>query len=235
MVRNYFCKHRPLWRSLLSLLVALMWSTVSSAWGGNHWRDHVAISGSPATSVTAGQPYSFTPSATDSQGRALAFAIANKPSWAVFSSSSGQLSGTPSASSVGTYSNIVIAVSDGLKTATLPAFSVQVLTGSGVPSSSPPTISGTPGTSVTVGAAYSFTPTANDPSGNTLTFSIANQPSWASFNSATGQLSGNPAATNVGTYSGIVISTSDGYGSASLPAFTITVNSGVVNPTVSLS
>src|ERR1700720_3131185 len=114
-----FC-YGPLRQSLITLVVGITWCTVSLASEDNnwYWHDHVTISGTPAASVTAGQPYSFTPSATDSQGRALAFAIANRPSWATFSARSGQLSGTPSTASVGTYSNIVIAVSDGIKTAT---------------------------------------------------------------------------------------------------------------------
>jgi hypothetical protein len=86
-----------------------------------------------------------------------------------------------------------------------------------------PTISGTPATSVTAGTAYSFQPTASGPSGTTLSFSVANKPSWATFSIATGQLSGTPAATDVGTYSGIVISVSDGFTSAALLAFSITV------------
>src|SRR5215469_10425305 len=127
MVRIYFRKVPLLQRSLFLFLVTLMWCTVSAAEQGGHWHDHLTISGTPATSVTVGQSYSFTPTASDSQGRALVFAIANMPVWASFNTSNGQLSGTSTAGSVGTYSNIVIAVSDGLKTATLPAFAVQVL------------------------------------------------------------------------------------------------------------
>jgi hypothetical protein len=87
----------------------------------------------------------------------------------------------------------------------------------------PPTISGTAATSVTSGQAYSFQPTASDPEGQALNFSIANKPSWATFNSTTGRLSGTPSSSNVGTFSNVVISVSDGTNSASLPAFTITV------------
>jgi hypothetical protein len=86
------------------------------------------------------------------------------------------------------------------------------------------------------GASYAFTPTAADPAGNSMSFSITNKPGWATFNIATGQLSGTPAASNAGPYPGIVISVSDGYASASLPAFTINVTVPVAaNPTVSLS
>lgn len=87
-----------------------------------------------------------------------------------------------------------------------------------------PTISGTPATAVIVGGSYSLTPTSSDPDGDTKTFLIVGKPSWASFNTLTGALTGKPTAT--GTHSGIVISVSDGRGgTASLPAFTITVAS----------
>ena len=89
------------------------------------------------------------------------------------------------------------------------------------PANSPPVISGLPITSAVAGGSYSFAPTASDPDGNTLTYSISNKPSWASFNTSTGALTGTAVA---GTYSNIVISVIDGNGgSASLSAFTITV------------
>jgi parallel beta-helix repeat protein len=75
-----------------------------------------------------------------------------------------------------------------------------------------------------VGVAYAFQPTASDADGDTLTFSIAGRPSWAAFDTATGKLSGTPAAGDVASDAGIVISVSDGSNpSVSLPAFTITV------------
>ncbi len=239
MVRSYFFKHVTYRRSVTAIAAATMWLVVSSAhaegWG--HRQDVVTISGSPAVSVITGQPYSFTPSATDTSGRTLVFAITNKPSWATFSSSTGQLSGTPTASSVGTYSNLVIAVSDGWKSATLPPFAVQVLaSASSSPSSPPPTISGTPPTSDIAGTAYSFQPTASGPSGTTLTFSVQNKPAWANFSIATGLLSGTPSGTQTGTYSNIVLSVSDGVSSSSLAPFGITVNAATpANPAVSLS
>ncbi len=87
----------------------------------------------------------------------------------------------------------------------------------------PPTISGTPLTSVQSSAAYSFTPTASDPEGNALTFSVMGAPAWASLNPSTGRLSGTPGPNDVGSTEGIVITVSDGSGYASLPAFTLVV------------
>src|SRR6185312_11733418 len=87
-----------------------------------------------------------------------------------------------------------------------------------------PTISGSPATSVNVGSAYSFTPTAADANNDPLSFSIQNKPSWATFSIASGQLSGTPTAAYAGTYANIVISVSDGTTSTALPAFSIAVN-----------
>jgi hypothetical protein len=175
------------------------------------------ISGTPATTATVGTAYSFQPSAADADGNALGFTIANRPSWATFSTSTGRLSGTPTAS--GTFSNIVISVSDGRVTTSLPAFSIAV----GSTANRAPVISGTPVRTINAGSAYSFRPTASDADGNTLTYSIANRPVWATFNTSTGQLSGTPTAAQAGTCSNIIISVSDGRASASLAAFSISV------------
>jgi hypothetical protein len=92
------------------------------------------------------------------------------------------------------------------------------------PPNSPPTISGAPASSVSVGVAYSFTPAAADANGDSLTFSIQNKPAWAAFSTSTGRLSGTPAAGDVANYSNIIISVSDGKASVSLAAFSIAVN-----------
>lgn len=86
-----------------------------------------------------------------------------------------------------------------------------------------PVISGTPPASITAGGSYSFTPSASDPDGQALTFSVQGAPAWASFNTVNGTLSGKPGAANVGTTSGIVISVSDGKAQSSLAAFSIAV------------
>ncbi|HET9865323.1 MAG TPA: putative Ig domain-containing protein [Steroidobacteraceae bacterium] len=177
------------------------------------------ISGTPPKTVTAGSAYSFTPTASDPEGAQLTFTIQNKPGWANFSASSGRLSGTPVAANVGSYEDIVIGVSDGTSIASLPAFTITVNSAS----NAPPTISGTPLLSVNVGSAYSFTPTASDPEGAKLTFSISNKPGWATFSSTNGSLTGTPGAANVGVTTNVVIRVSDGTNTVSLPAFAITV------------
>ena len=87
-----------------------------------------------------------------------------------------------------------------------------------------PTISGQPVTSIREGALYSFIPKATDMDpGDKLTFFIANQPVWTSFDINTGALSGTPRSNHVSAYGNIVILVSDGAATASLPGFAITV------------
>jgi hypothetical protein len=77
-------------------------------------------------------------------------------------------------------------------------------------------------------------PTASDANGDTLTFTVQNMPSWASFSASTGKLSGTPTSANVGTTSNIVISVSDGKATVSLAAFSIAVTSPVANGTATV-
>lgn len=177
-----------------------------------------SISGTPASSVVAGQTYSFTPVASDQEGKALKFTIANQPTWASFTPSTGRLSGTPSTSAVGEYIEIRISVTDGRKQASLAPFNVMVTR-----ANQAPTISGSPPTAAGEGQAYEFAPTAADADGDALAFSIANCPSWASFNTATGALSGTPGSGSVGNYSGISIRVTDGLAKRALPRFSIVV------------
>jgi hypothetical protein len=88
---------------------------------------------------------------------------------------------------------------------------------------SAPTISGTPASSIAQGVGYSFVPSANDPENDHLTFSIANKPAWASFDTGTGTLSGTSGVGDIGDHPGVTITVSDGVSEASLPAFGISV------------
>lgn len=100
---------------------------------------------------------------------------------------------------------------------------VNSATDAGSARNSAPTISGSPATQVTAGASYMLVPNAQDADGDVLAFTIENRPTWASFDTTTGKLSGTPGAEYAGTSSAIVISVSDGKASVALPPFTVTV------------
>jgi hypothetical protein len=115
-----------------------------------------SLSGSPVTSLNAGANYSFQPSASDPDGDALSFTVQNLPAWATFDSSTGRISGTPTAAQVGQYADVRISASDGEQSASLPAFSITVTqssNGSASLSWTPPT-QNTDGTALTNLAGY---------------------------------------------------------------------------------
>ncbi len=178
------------------------------------------ITGTPSNTVNEGNPYHFAPTATDGDnGDNLTFSISSKPSWANFDNQTGILSGTPGFSDAGDYANIIISVSDGTTTSGLTAFMISVTN-----TNQAPVINGTPATTVDEGSPYHFAPTASDSdSGDSLTFSISNKPSWASFDTQTGILNGTPGLDDAGDYGNIIIGVSDSTTSAQLSAFTISV------------
>ncbi len=73
-------------------------------------------------------PYVLTPTVRKhDSGRVLAFSISGKPAWATFDPSTGTLSGTPRYIDMGTVSNIVINVSDGVRSDSTVRFSIEVV------------------------------------------------------------------------------------------------------------
>ena len=85
-----------------------------------------AISGAPSTSVATGNSYEFVPQVVDPDGQTLVFALTGKPAWAEFDPATGRLWGTPDAGDVGLHVGIVISVSDGVASASLPVFDIEV-------------------------------------------------------------------------------------------------------------
>lgn len=108
-----------------------------------------------------------------------------------------------------------------------------------VPSSLPAPVEtlhlqGSPPTTVSAGTQYYFRPTLSK-SAMAVTFTIADLPTWAHFDSTTGALAGTPATKDEGTTGQIIISANTPDSSASLTPFTIKVGSAGVDSTASTS
>ncbi len=84
------------------------------------------ITGTPKTSTNTYDTYQFSPTASDVNNDTLTYSIQNQPSWAEFNTTTGLLEGNPNLSDGGSYSNIIISVTDGSKTASLAAFDIEV-------------------------------------------------------------------------------------------------------------
>ena len=87
-----------------------------------------------------------------------------------------------------------------------------------------PAISGTPASDVEQDAEYKFEPEvryAGDMA--TVSLSIANKPEWLTFDAENGVLTGTPGNDQVGTYSDILISATNGHHVVALDSFDIQV------------
>jgi hypothetical protein len=206
------------WIAAIALIAGLLTSFAASAatWSG------LSISGTPPTTAAVGQIYGFQASARSAYNLRIRYSISNAPSWTTFDTSTGRLIGMPGVT--GKFSNIVITASDGFSRTSLPAFSITV----GGTTSTSLKLSGTPTPTVSTGTSYAFQPSASGTT-RTVYFSIANRPSWATFSSSTGRLSG--STMSAGTFSNISISATDGVTRATLPAFSIQVTSGTTTNT----
>ena len=155
-----------------------------------------AIAGTPGTTVAEDSQYTFAPVATDPDAvdvPNLVFSITNKPDWADFSTTTGVLTGTPRNPHVGTTSEIVITVSDGIESASLPAFDVEVTNTVSIPAATVIL-----NTVAVVGVLYEFTPTLEADVGHEPVYQMTNKPSWVTIGLRTGHFSGTPTISDVG-------------------------------------
>src|SRR5262249_55527574 len=81
------------------------------------------------------------------------------------------------------------------------------------------TLAGKPASYTYVGEQYSFKPSAADPEGKALRYTIQNKPQWAAFSASTGRLSGTPSAP--GLWNNISIAVSDGVNSSAPLRFSL--------------
>lgn len=85
------------------------------------------ISGTPPKSTTVNFSWRFQPVASDPDGDAMQFFVENAPPWTEFDPATGLLAGTPGEGDLRTYAEILISVTDGLATTSLPPFTIEVL------------------------------------------------------------------------------------------------------------
>jgi hypothetical protein len=220
--------------ALAFMVLSACKSTDSADTGDHSWSgaggSPPIIWGEPATNALVNSTYDFAPEADDPDGDIMEFSVANKPAWAQFDPATGRLQGVPGGAHVGSAEDIVISVTDNRSVVSLPPFSIIVSQqpvqggGGGGNTSSPPSISGKPNKAAVIDTTYAFQPTATDPDGDPLSFSIVNKPLWAGFDTTSGRLEGTPTMSDIGESPPIELTVTDGTSIAGLQAFTITVD-----------
>ncbi|MFT5815297.1 MAG: hypothetical protein ACI9VT_003069, partial [Psychroserpens sp.] len=175
--------------------------------------------------------YSFTPVATDPENSALTFSIENKPDWASFNASTGELtitdpSNTIAAADAGLYSDIQITVNDGINSASLSAFFINVLDNA-TPVANPQT-----GVLTDEDTATSITLSATDADNDALTYTIVSTPTNGALTGTAPNLTYTPNANYFGSDS-FSIKVNDGTADSNTATITITVADINDLPTVS--
>jgi hypothetical protein len=162
------------------------------------------ISGNPQTSVFSGDEYSFIPNVEDLDGDTLSFTISNKPDWASFDNTTGELAGQPDNSKLGNYTSIVISVTDtAIETTSLTAFNIEVLSIDKTPIANAQQITALEDSLV------SITLTGTDPNGDTLTYMLIKQPINGILSGSLPELTYTPNENYAGTDS-LSFSVTDG-------------------------
>ena len=171
--------------------------------------------------IPEGQLLSFTVSATDPDNDSLTYSSPNLPPGASFDSSTRTFSWTPNFTQAGNYPNITFTVSDGKLNDSEP----MSITVNNV--NRAPTLSSIGNKTVSEGQLLSFSIQAQDQdTDDTLSYSAANLPTGANFNSSTRSFSWTPSPGQGGKdYSGVNFKVEDGKGGLAQEPITITVPS----------
>lgn len=171
------------------------------------FNDVPVISGGPSTSVSEDETYSFVPTYSDADiADVLTFTIANKPSWAGFSTLNGTLSGTPTNDDVGVDSGILITVMDSAgASASLPAFDIEV-----VNVNDAPRFISEPVIEIVAELEYRYQVEVEDVDNNAaITFALIQGPEWLTV-SEQGLVEGVAPAAAIGESFVIIIAADDG-------------------------
>jgi len=175
--------------------------------------DPLAITTPALPDGFVGVPYSQLLTAQGGLPPYMWYTVPGLPSWLQMHATSGELHGSPTAQ--GTYTiplQIVDNKGDKVsKTLTLV-----------VPDRSP-VLNPIGNKTVKSGTALTFTVSASDPDGDSLTYSASNLPSGAAINPSSGAFAWTPSRKQVGAYANVVFTVSDGKGGSNSETITINV------------
>jgi len=196
-----------------------VFTAVQNAIGGSTTTNTVTVTNSGTQTGTVGTAKSVQISATDSaSGQTLSYAATGLPAGLAINSSTGLISGTPTAAA---NDSVTVTVTDGTGASGSATFAFNITgTGNTITVTNPGTQSGT------VGTAKSVQITATDSaSGQTLSYTATGLPAGETISSTTGLISGTPTTAGNNTVTVTVKDTTGASGSASF-AFNISGTGG---------
>ena len=166
--------------------------------------------------------YTYQVTATDADVDVLTYTLlyTRVPEWLFINSATGLITGTAPQVDGNAPLSVIVEVSDSKSKATQ-NFVITVKNVVTPPTNNAPVLAAIGNKSTDEGVPLNFVISANDPDGNSLTYSASNLPTGASFSGQT--FSWTPTFTQSGSYS-VSFSVSDGNGGSDSETITITVN-----------
>ncbi|MCY2977661.1 MAG: putative Ig domain-containing protein [Planctomycetota bacterium] len=175
------------------------------------------ILSNPITQAYVGELYFYGVRATDPDGDVVQFKTLAAPTGLTISDK-GLIRWTPGAADEGQTQRVVVEVSDIDGAKVLQTYDL-VIQGS-ANRNRPPVITSFPGFSVTTGATYSYTVTANDPDNDAVTFSLVTKPVGMTINATTGVVTWTPTTAAI---ENVVVEARDARGAIATQGFAVSV------------
>ena len=162
------------------------------------------ITSTPVLTATVGAAYSYDANATDpNAGDVLTYSLNTAPAGMNMNAVNGLIGWTPTSGQVGANA-VTVRVDDGHGGSATQSFTINVAAANVAP-----TITSTPVSTATVGAAYSYDVNATDPNaGDVLTYSLDTAPAGMTINAASGLI-----VIPAGAYASKYIDASPAFGS----------------------
>jgi large repetitive protein len=186
------------------------------------------ISSTPPLYAGVSSAYSYPVVAADPQNSTLNYSISESPvvsgSDLAINHTTGVVSWTPITGEIGT-ETLTITVTDTLGLQAVQTFNVNVV------NSQPPTITGTPPSTLTAGQTFVYQVQASDPAGDTLTYALIGQPNGMVIDSS-GRITWPTTAANIGDYTYQVVVTNPAGLSKTSPSYPLDVIADTTKPTV---
>jgi RHS repeat-associated protein len=176
--------------------------------------------------VQAGQTYSYNAVATDSDGDEVVYLLSRSQPGMMIDGVSGQISWTPSSDQSGVFSAEVTAL-DTRGASSKQYFLIEVQDPNA--DNQPPTITSTPDGAVYAGQRFGYQVTANDPDGDTLSYSLAASEFGMAI-TTDGLFSWLPGSEWIGETAIVEILVSDGRGGKAQQKLTLPVNESANHP-----
>jgi hypothetical protein len=180
------------------------------------------ITSPPETAATIGAAYAYTPTAEDDEDDTpYLWRIETGPDDMTIDEATGAIAWTPPSDAADSV-DVVINVRDQRGGTATQSFTITVSGGS-TPTNNAPVIITTADTAATVGVLYRYPAAADDADGDTLTWTLSNEPDGMVVDTATGVVTWTPAVGTT-TSGEVTLTCDDGNGGTATENFTITVS-----------